>query len=80
MKTYYTDYPFHELGDEAFKPAMIREIELVSYDGDKYVKLKVEGITSSTKRCYVYTKFGRCGWAPIIPAGELNKLPLTIHD
>ncbi len=70
----YTDYPFHELGDESFKPAPLREVLLLEYDGDKYVRLQVEGLVSSTKRCYLYTKKGRVGEVPIVPTEVLETI------
>ena len=37
----WTDYPFIQLGDLENKKAPIREIEVVSYDGDKYCDIVV---------------------------------------
>ena len=64
MQTLYTDYPFTELGDKSGKEAPIRKVMPVSYDGDKYVKVLVDGIYSEIKSGYIYTEFGRCGDVP----------------
>lgn len=40
----WTDYPFTVLGDEPYKKAPIREIEVISYDGNKYCKIIVSGV------------------------------------
>ena len=60
----FTDYPILELGDAPRKEASIREVEVLSYDGDKYVTVKVEGVETSFKRGYLYTRPGRCGEVP----------------
>jgi hypothetical protein len=36
----------------------------ISFDGDKYVKVLVDGIYQEIKAGYIYTKFGRCGDVP----------------
>jgi hypothetical protein len=64
MKPLYTDYPFTELGDIDYQPAPIRKVMPLSYDGDKYVKVLVDGIYSEIKAGYIYTKCGRCGDVP----------------
>jgi len=47
----------------------------VSYDADKYVKVMVEGVLEEVKRCYVYSRPGRCGEAPTVPLSDLKALP-----
>ncbi len=64
MNILYTDYPFAELGDVEGKEAPIRKVMPISFDGDKCVKILVEGIYSEIKAGYIYTKFGRCGEVP----------------
>lgn len=61
--TCWTDYPFTELGDVAGKEAPIRRVRAVSYDQDKYVKVKVLGysLTTDVKRGYLYRTPGRLG-------------------
>jgi hypothetical protein len=57
MKTkqkYWTDYPIVEFGDEPGKKAPLREIQILYYDGDKYITGLVEGVFVSFKRGYVY--------------------------
>ena len=73
----YTDYPFKELGDIEYQEAPIREIKAISYDGNKYVRIVVDGIESEIKSGYIYTSKGRCGDVPTFNA---NKLPLTKED
>jgi hypothetical protein len=59
-KQYWTDYPFVALGDTACKEAPIREVVLLSYDGDKYCKVLVKdnGMVHNfeIKIGYVYTE------------------------
>jgi hypothetical protein len=73
-KKLFTDYPITELGDEEFQEAPIRECELIHYDGNKYCYVKVEGIKKEIKRCYIYTKPGRCSEVSCISIEEINKL------
>jgi hypothetical protein len=73
MMILYTDYPFTELGDTPHKRAPIREVKPLSYDGDKYVKVLVEGVQSELKCGYLYTQRGRCGDVPYFdPARYFN--------
>ena len=77
-KKYWTDYPFTDLGDEPYVNAPIRECELVSYDGDKYVRIRAGGKLRGVKAGYVYPKPGRCGEVPSVSRRVLNKLPVTL--
>jgi hypothetical protein len=61
----FTDYPFTELGDVAFKKAPIRQVKILTYDGDKYcdvlVLFKDEdgdlcGHLDSVKAGYIYKR------------------------
>ncbi len=70
----WTDYPFRVLGDEPYKKAPIREIDVISYDGDKYCKIVVSGVDEEIKAGYIYTKPGRCGEVPSISFEESDKL------
>lgn len=70
MKILYTDYPFTELGDVAGKNAPIRKVMPISYDGDKYVRVLVDGIYSEIKSGYIYTKHGRHGDVPAFNPNE----------
>ncbi len=70
----YTDYPFVWLGDKEYEKAPIREIEVVSYDGDKYCRIIVEGKETSIKAGYIYLRYGRLGEVKQINAYKLRKL------
>lgn len=70
----WTDYPFTWLGDIEFKEAPIREIEVVSYDGDKYCHIKVAGGKDMIKRCYIYQKPGRCGEVKALTNKQLEAI------
>ena len=56
MSDYYTDYPFEQLGDEAYKKAPTRKIKLISYDGNKYCKIKFKNKILEVKFGYIYDK------------------------
>jgi hypothetical protein len=44
--TYWTDYPFAELGDMIYEPAPVRSVTLVYYDGDKYCDVFLNNIST----------------------------------
>lgn len=69
---YWTDYPIEELGDEAGQVAPIRPCQPLSWGGDKYAWLVVEGVEVYMKAGYVYTLPGRSGAAPV---ADLSKFP-----
>jgi hypothetical protein len=46
---YFTDYPILVLGDAPGKYAQLREVELIAYDGDKYVICQVTGNNGSAR-------------------------------
>jgi hypothetical protein len=72
----WTDYPFRNLGDKPNKVAPVREIEVLSYDGDKYCQVKYAGVfEEQVKAGYIYQSEGRYGEVPCISKGELEKLP-----
>ena len=56
---FYTDYPIRRFGDTE-KSQIIREVDIVSYDRDKYVtvifKDDVSKIEEYIKSGYIYTK------------------------
>ena len=60
----WTDYPIVELGDKPYVNAPIWEVEVLSYDGDKYCCVLVDGIEKSIKAGYIYREPGRCNVAP----------------
>ena len=72
----WTDYPFIELGDTDGLSAPVREIEVVSYDGDKYCHIKVRGTDFETtiKSGYIYLKPGRYDDVPHITRAQLHTL------
>ena len=72
----FTDYPFEFLGDVAYTQAPIREVRVLSYDGDKYVEIEVEGHRTSVKRGYIYAAWGRLGEVPNADATRQE----AIHD
>jgi hypothetical protein len=47
----YTDYPLYETGK-----VLIREIEVIGYDGDKYCTVRHNGNIFQIKSGYVYPK------------------------
>ena len=70
----YTDYPFIWLGDVEGKPAPVREIEVLSYDGDKYCRIRVRGHETTIKSGYIYQVEGRYGKVPNITKTQLSQL------
>ena len=74
--TGWTDYPFTELGDVPFKPAPIRRVNVISYDGDKYAKIsfKDHGDILEVKAGYLYRKPGRCGDVECISRRKLERM------
>ncbi len=73
----WTDYPFTCLGDEPYKKAPIREIEVLTYDRDKYCWVRVSGVLEEIKAGYIYQKAGRLGEVPSVLLQQLEKLPLS---
>lgn len=70
----WTDYPFTQLGDTAEQEAPVREIEVLSYDDDKYCRIKVCGEFDEIKAGYIYQSEGRFGEVPPITREQLSKL------
>ncbi len=59
----WTDYPIEDFGDEPYVEAPVRQCEIIDYDCDKYVTVKVYDdkgnvTTTSIKRGYVYKQPG----------------------
>ena len=71
----FTDMPFEVLGDIPHQVAPIRQIELLAYDGDKYVTARSGEHIVELKSGYVYTEQGRCGNVDTISYDILNALP-----
>lgn len=70
----WTDYPFTWLGDISGQLAPVREIEVLSYDGDKYCRVSVENKVDEIKAGYVYQQEGRYGEVPNLTVAQLNQL------
>lgn len=70
----WTDYPFTQLGDEDGKEAPVREIEVLSYDDDKYCRISVCGCEDEIKAGYIYQREGRYGEVPQITHQQLAML------
>ena len=51
--TAWTDYPFKELGDTPYEYGPIREVKVLSYDGDRYTRILVEGRELEVKYGYL---------------------------
>lgn len=70
----WTDYPLVALGDTAGQPAPVREVEVVSYDGDKYCRVRVCGRYEEIKIAYIYQRAGRLGDVPPLTPMQLAQL------
>ena len=75
----YTDHPIKELGDIPNALAPIREIDVISYDGNKYCVISVNSITIEIKSGYIYSKAGRIGIVPYIGDDKIAELPINNH-
>jgi len=76
----YTDAPIKELGDVSGETAPIRECEILSYDGDKYCIILVEGVKLEVKAGYIYKEKGRIGEVSCFSYRDLGCLPLTEYE
>lgn len=74
--TCWTDYPFVELGDVPHQPAPIRHVNVISYDGDKYVTVSFEnnGSVLSLKAGYLYSQPGRLGQVRRVNRRKLERM------
>lgn len=70
----WTDYPFEWLGDIAYKEAPVREIEVLSYDGNKYCRIQVCGKEDEIKAGYIYQQAGRYREVPAVTVQQLESL------
>lgn len=73
----WTDYPIAMLGDAPGVAAPIRECLVLSYDGDKYCRVQVEGFLLfpiEIKAGYLYQEPGRCGAVPPVKLCDLQAL------
>lgn len=74
----WTDYPFENFGDASGKPAPVREVQVLSYDGDKYCRIKLGDFETEVKAGYLYSEAGRHGDVPIITTRQLGSLPVEL--
>lgn len=74
--TCWTDYPFIELGDTPGQKAPIRHVNVIRYDGNKYVTVSFEncGDWLSMKACYLYRQCGRLGQVKQINRRKLERM------
>ena len=71
----WTDYPFTNLGDKPNEVAPVREIEVLSYDGDKYCRVKFAGeFEEEIKSGYIYQYEGRHGDVPHLTRNQLTAI------
>ena len=75
--TAWTDYPMYWLSDEVDKPAPIRQVEVLSYDGDKRCMIEIMGRRAEIKSGYLYQAPGRIGEVPALTPQMLATLPRT---
>lgn len=71
----YTDMPFLELGDIPNTVAPVREVDAVSYDGDKYVRVLFNYKLLELKSGFLYLIPGRYGNVPVVDVRTLLTLP-----
>ena len=74
--TCWTDYPFVELGDEPYKPAPIRHVNVISFDGNKYATISFDncGDVLSVKAGYLYSQRGRYGQVRTVNFRKLERM------
>jgi hypothetical protein len=51
---YFTDCAFVELKDTPNKPAPLRKVKLIDFDGDKWCKVQIDDIIAEVKYFYLY--------------------------
>jgi hypothetical protein len=71
----WTDYPLEWMGDEPGKKAPVREVDVLSYDGNKRCRAVVGGRECEIKAGYIYQRAGRIGEVPALTRGQLSALP-----
>lgn len=73
----YTDHPFYFLGDTKDQLAPVREIKVLSWDRDKYCKIKVSGRMTEIRAAFIYQHEGRIGQVPALTIEQLRELPIN---
>lgn len=76
----HTDYPIAELGDIPNVEAPVRECEVLTWNRDKYVDVRVDGVLANIKRGYVYSQPGRLGEVPQVSESALSTLPRSLAE
>ena len=66
----FTDVPIVELGDTVGYEAPIREVQVLSFDGDKYFTVQVKGITVKIVAGRIYRNAARYGHGQAIDSRE----------
>lgn len=62
----WTDYPILRMGDTSGELAPIRKCKVLSYDGNKYCRVRVGRYVEEIKWGYIYSRAGRCGEVPCV--------------
>lgn len=73
----WTDYPILRMGDKSGELAPIRRCKIMSYDGNKYCRIRVGRYSESVKSGYLYTRAGRVGEVPCVSLRRLRALERT---
>lgn len=73
--TGWTDYPFVELGDEPYKIAPIRQVNVIEWDGNKYATVSFvdNAFHLEVKAGYLYRERGRLGQVKQINPRKLDR-------
>lgn len=66
----YTDEPIVELGDTVGYEAPIREVEVLSFDSNRYFDVQISGITVKIKAGRLYRTAARYGHSQCISTAE----------
>lgn len=69
---YLTDYPFSEIGETA-NTTTLKQVRLLSYDGDKYCVVEYKDIKKEIKLGYLYMDYEKN-----IPCNILNKIVTSL--
>jgi hypothetical protein len=72
----FTDMPFITLGDELFEKGPMRQVTLLSYDGYKYVTVRLENDTKAQIRPKYLYRVKMCSRP--ITQDMLNLLPRVV--
>ena len=72
----WTDYPIEELDDTLGEIAPVREVNVLSYDGNKYCKVEIGGCDylQEIKSAYLYQRPGRVTEVPSLTRRQLHYL------